>query len=209
MATWEKTNYLARSEIWLILFKVDRPVRFRSHRYTKPRVGLMANEKKLHLFMRRFLSPVIRFNRNDKICGVCTLYREGDFIHTDSPHVFSISFAFSPGVQNWFGLTEKFQVLKICPGKIPKFASGNFFNVAILVRQTAPPSWILPPNFHRRLRLLNFATDRFAIWRLRRQKASTLPSRAFGSRICLRPENLPPEKFSPFLLSFTPLSKKE
>ena len=38
------------------------------------------------------------------------------------------------GVQNWFGLTEKFQVLKICPRKIPKFASGNFFNVAILVR---------------------------------------------------------------------------
>ena len=38
------------------------------------------------------------------------------------------------GVQNWFGLTEKFQVLKICLRKIPKFASGNFFNVAILVR---------------------------------------------------------------------------
>ena len=37
-------------------------------------------------------------------------------------------------MQNWFGLTEKFQVLKICPRKIPKFASGNFFNVAILVR---------------------------------------------------------------------------
>ena len=38
------------------------------------------------------------------------------------------------GVQNWFVLTEKFQVLKICLRKIPKFASGNFFNVAILVR---------------------------------------------------------------------------
>ena len=37
-------------------------------------------------------------------------------------------------MQNWFGLTEKFQVLKICLRKIPKFASGNFFNVAILVR---------------------------------------------------------------------------
>ena len=37
-------------------------------------------------------------------------------------------------MQNWFVLTEKFQVLKICLRKIPKFASGNFFNVAILVR---------------------------------------------------------------------------
>ena len=65
----------------------------------------------------------------------------------------------------------------------------------------------MPANFHRRLRRLNFASDRFAIWRLRRQKASTLPSRAFGSRICLRPENLPPEKFSPFHLSSTPLDR--
>ena len=48
MATGEKrkkANNLARSEIRLKKFKVDRPVRFRSHRYTKPRVGLMANVK--------------------------------------------------------------------------------------------------------------------------------------------------------------------
>ena len=90
------------------------------------------------------------------------------------------------GVQNWFGLTEKFQVLKICPRKIPKFASGNFFNVAIRrlhrlefyprvftdgapeLLQTALPFWNLPPSSFRWLRRLEFCprtfTDGFAVW---------------------------------------------
>ena len=55
------------------------------------------------------------------------------FLHTFCVYWWCIFLVIS-GVQNWFVLTEKFQVLKICPRKIPKFASGNFFNVAILVR---------------------------------------------------------------------------
>ena len=124
----------------------------------------MANEKKLHLFMRRFLSPVIRFNRNDKICGVCTLYREGDFIHTDSPHVFSISFAFSPGVQNWLGLTEKFQALKNLPAENSKICLRQFFQCC----DSCSVFFSFPPSSFRRLRRLEFCprifTDGFAFW---------------------------------------------
>ena len=62
--------------------------------------------------------------------GLCEAEPNG--VHFDSFHF--IVFEKGSGVQNWFVLTEKFQVLKICLRKIPKFASGNFFNVAILVR---------------------------------------------------------------------------
>ena len=57
------------------------------------------------------------------------------------------------GVKNRFGLTEKFQVLKICPRKVPKFASGNLFNLAILAR--------FCPSSFRRLRRLRFCLRTF------------------------------------------------
>ena len=96
------------------------------------------------------------------------------------------------GVQNWFGLTEKFQVPKICPRKIPKFASGNFFNVAILVRFC--PRVLLDDSA-----VLNFAPEfsqtasqsEFCLRQVRYLAPPALKSFNFTFS-SLRLENLPP-----------------
>ena len=93
---------------------------------------------------------------------------------------------------------------------MPKFASGNVLNVAEFC-----PRVLLDDSA-----VLNFAPDHLQtaspsavclgqVRYLAPPASGTKKLQLYllepGSRICLRTENLPPEKFSPCLLSFTPL----